>query len=365
MRLLPSRAGLYFLLAMCLFPRVGYLGVWGKLTAALDGMGLAVPSPKALRDLRRRIGAAPARRLFEFLAGPQGQPRTPGIMFGRYRKVSFDGCNSIKVPDTARNRAWLGKAYAPDGETGYPALHLMTLCETGTRALLGAGWQVALAGRREELLAEAAQATEAESWPEDAALVVPADVTSAASVAALFDAVNDRWGRLDLLVNNAGLFGPPAQVDELDLADWQRVVDTNLTGAFLCAHHAVKLMKAQAPRGGRIINNGSISAHVPRPNSVAYTATKHAITGLTKSTSLDGRKYDIACGQIDVGNALTEMTQRMQRGVPQANGTVIEEPTMDVQNVARAVVFMATVTPEANVQFLTVMATKMPFVGRG
>jgi NAD(P)-dependent dehydrogenase (short-subunit alcohol dehydrogenase family) len=167
-----------------------------------------------------------------------------------------------------------------------------------------------------------------------------------------------------VLFNNAG-FGAAAPIEELAFERWKAVIDTILTGSFLCTQEAFRIMKDQQPMGGRIINNGSISAHAPRPNSAAYTSAKHAITGLTKSTSLDGRKYDIACGQIDVGNALTEMTARMQRGVPQANGTVIEEPTMDVQNVARAVVFMATVTPEANVQFLTVMATKMPFVGRG
>ncbi|MGH7735649.1 MAG: SDR family oxidoreductase, partial [Gemmatimonadales bacterium] len=168
------------------------------------------------------------------------------------------------------------------------------LGRTIARTLLGAGWQVALAGRREELLAETAQPGPDPGWSAGSALVVPADVTSPPSVAALFDAVRDRWGRLDLLVNNAGLFGPAAQADEIDLADWRRVVDTNLTGAFLCAQHAVRMMKAQDPRGGRIINNGSISAHTPRPNSIAYTATKHAVTGLTKSLSLDGRAFDIA-----------------------------------------------------------------------
>jgi NAD(P)-dependent dehydrogenase (short-subunit alcohol dehydrogenase family) len=245
------------------------------------------------------------------------------------------------------------------------------------RALLGAGWQVALAGRREELLAEAAQAPDegagadeggdagAESWPAEAALVVPTDVTSADSVAALFDAVRDRWGRLDLLVNNAGLFGPPAQADELDLADWQRVVDTNLTGAFLCAQHAVRMMKAQDPQGGRIINNGSISAHTPRPNSIAYTATKHAITGLTKSLSLDGRPYGIACGQIDIGNAETELTKRFAQGVLQANGSMMAEPVFDSQYVADAVLYMASLPLDANVQFLTITATTMPFIGRG
>src|ERR1700719_3281397 len=208
------------------------------------------------------------------------------------------------------------------------------------RSLLGAGWQVALAGRRAELLEEAAQGAPA-SWPAEAALVVPADVTSAESVAALFAAVRHRWGRLDLLVNNAGLFGPAAQADEIDLADWQRVVDTNLTGAFLCAQHAVRLMKAQHPRGGRIINNGSISAHAPRPGSICYTATKHALTGLTKSLSLDGRAFGIACGQIDIGNAATEMTERFARGVPQADGSIAPEPVFDARYVAEAVVYMA------------------------
>ncbi|MDQ2816162.1 MAG: SDR family oxidoreductase, partial [Actinomycetota bacterium] len=203
------------------------------------------------------------------------------------------------------------------------------------------------------------------SWSGGSALVVPADVTSAASVAALFGAVDDRWGRLDLLVNNAGVFGPPAGVDELELADWQQVVDTNLTGSFLCAQHAVRMMKAQAPPGGRIINNGSISAHTPRPDSVAYTATKHAITGLTKSISLDGRRFGIACGQIDIGNAATELTERFSRGVRQANGTVAAEPTFDSRHVADAVLYMASLPLDANVQFLTITATTMPYIGRG
>jgi NAD(P)-dependent dehydrogenase (short-subunit alcohol dehydrogenase family) len=226
------------------------------------------------------------------------------------------------------------------------------------RALLGAGWQVALAGRRAEELHETAQAAES-------ALVVPTDVTSAPSVAALFDAVGERWGRLDLLVNNAGSFGPAAAVDEIDPADWQRVVDTNLTGAFLCAHHAVRMMKAQDPRGGRIINNGSISAHTPRPNSVAYTATKHAITGLTKSIALDGRASDIACGQIDIGNATTELTQRFSQGVLQADGSMAAEPTFDPRHVSDAVLYMASLPLDANVLFLTITATKMPYIGRG
>jgi NAD(P)-dependent dehydrogenase (short-subunit alcohol dehydrogenase family) len=228
--------------------------------------------------------------------------------------------------------------------------------------LLGAGWQVALAGRREEALHETVKTAEGSA---EAALVVPADVTSASSVAALFEAVRQRWGRLDLLVNNAGLFGPAAGVDEIELADWQRVVDTNLTGVFLCAQHAVRLMKAQDPRGGRIINNGSISAHTPRPNSIAYTATKHAVTGLTKSISLDGRAWNVACGQIDIGNAATELTERFSRGVLQANGSIAAEPTFDARHVADAVLYMASLPLDANVQFLTITATTMPYIGRG
>jgi len=227
--------------------------------------------------------------------------------------------------------------------------------------LLGAGWQVALAGRRADALHETVKA----AGSAEAALVVPADVTSASSVAAMFLAVQQRWGRLDLLVNNAGLFGPAAGVDEIELADWQRVVDTNLTGVFLCAQHAVRLMKAQDPRGGRIINNGSISAHTPRPNSIAYTATKHAVTGLTKSISLDGRAWNVACGQIDIGNAATELTERFSRGVLQANGSIAAEPTFDARHVADAVLYMASLPLDANVQFLTITATTMPYIGRG
>ena len=228
--------------------------------------------------------------------------------------------------------------------------------------LLGAGWQVALAGRRSEALLATARAGD---WPAEAALVVPADVTSASSVAALFERVQQHWGRLDLLVNNAGVFGPAAGVDEIELADWQQVVDTNLTGVFLCAQHAVRLMKAQDPRGGRIINNGSISAHTPRPHSIAYTATKHAVTGLTKSISLDGRAWNVACGQIDIGNAATELTERFSRGVLQANGSIAAEPTFDARHVADAVLYMASLPLDANVEFLTVMATTMPYIGRG
>jgi NAD(P)-dependent dehydrogenase (short-subunit alcohol dehydrogenase family) len=228
-------------------------------------------------------------------------------------------------------------------------------------ALAEEGFAVVVAGRRPEPLQ--AVVNEIESR-QGRALGVPTDVGNPDSVRALFARTKETYGRLDVLFNNAG-FGAAGPIEELPYERWKGVIDSILNGSFLCTQEAFKIMKEQKPMGGRIINNGSISAHVPRPDSAAYTSAKHAITGLTKSTSLDGRKYDIACGQIDVGNALTEMTQRMTRGVPQANGAVIVEPTMDVQNVARSVVFMATVTPEANVQFLTVMATKMPFVGRG
>jgi NAD(P)-dependent dehydrogenase (short-subunit alcohol dehydrogenase family) len=229
-------------------------------------------------------------------------------------------------------------------------------------ALLAGGWSVGLAGRRAELLEETA------GLAGDAAanaLPHPTNVADKASVDALFDAVRERFGRLDLLFNNAGTGAPPVPLEDLSLDHWKRVVDINLTGAFLCTQAAFRLMKAQEPRGGRIVNNGSISAHVPRPRSVAYTATKHAITGLTRSTSLDGRAYGIACGQIDIGNAGTEMTRAMSQGVMQADGSIAAEPVMDVAAVADAVLYMAGLPLEANVQFMTVMATDMPFIGRG
>ena len=229
-------------------------------------------------------------------------------------------------------------------------------------ALLQDGYSVVLAGRRKELLEAAAIEGKSSG---SRTLVVPTDVSDPLSVRALFARTKETFGRLDLLFNNAGTGAPPLPLEDLTYEQWKSVVDINLTGVFLCTQEAFKLMKSQQPRGGRIINNGSISAHAPRPNSAPYTATKHAITGLTKSTSLDGRKYDIACGQIDIGNAATPMTERMKKGVPQPDGSVAVEPTMDVQNVARAVVLMAGLPPDANVQFLTVMATKMPFVGRG
>ncbi len=229
-------------------------------------------------------------------------------------------------------------------------------------ALLEAGYRVVFAGRRLEPLETAI--AEAGATVEQA-LAVSADVGDPASVEALFAKTREVFGRLDLLFNNAGTNAPGIPLEDLSYEQWQAVVDANLTGSFLCTQQAFRLMKDQQPMGGRIINNGSISAHAPRPNSAPYTATKHAITGLTKTTSLDGRKYDIACGQIDIGNALTEMAARMADGVPQANGTIAQEPLMDVANVAAAVVHMASLPADANIQFLTVMATKMPFVGRG
>ena len=229
-------------------------------------------------------------------------------------------------------------------------------------ALMREGYAVVLAGRRKDRLEAAALEGKASGAR---TLIVPTDVGDPASVKALFAKTKAAFGRLDLLFNNAGMGAPPVPLEDLTYEQWKSVVDANLTGAFLCTQEAFKLMKSQEPRGGRIINNGSISAHAPRPNSAPYTSTKHAITGLTKSTSLDGRKYDIACGQIDIGNAATEMTARMKTGVPQAHGAVAVEPTMDVENVARSVVLMASLPLDANVQFLTVMATKMPFVGRG
>ncbi len=227
-------------------------------------------------------------------------------------------------------------------------------------ALIEAGYTTVLTGRRREQLDETAAHA-----PNGRALAVPADVADPASVEALFAAAVDAYGRIDVLFNNAGTNAPPLPFEDLTFAQWSGVVAVNLSGAFLCAQAAFRQMKAQSPQGGRIINNGSISAHAPRPNSAPYTASKHAITGLTKSISLDGRKYDIACGQIDIGNALTEMAAAMTKGVTQANGSVAIEPVMDVADVARAVVFMAGLPPAANVQFMTVMATKMPFVGRG
>ncbi|MGE5274813.1 MAG: SDR family oxidoreductase [Verrucomicrobiota bacterium] len=227
-------------------------------------------------------------------------------------------------------------------------------------ALAGAGFTVVLAGRRKELLEEGAAVAA------NGAIAVSCDVRDPGMVTRLFDEIDERFARLDLLFNNAGIGAPGVLLEELDLEDWRAAVDTNLTGAFLCTQNAFRIMKRQSPRGGRIINNGSISASVPRPNSAAYTATKHAVTGLTKATSLDGRAFDIACGQIDIGNAATDLTERFRTaGALQPDGTTRPEPTIDVEHVARAIVYMATLPLDANVQFMTVMATKMPYAGRG
>ncbi len=233
--------------------------------------------------------------------------------------------------------------------------------KAATLALLKDGWNVALAGRRSEPLQAVAQ----QSGAGARALVVSTDVAQAESVRALFEAAVQAWGRVDLLFNNAGVNAPGIPLEDLTLEQWKNVVDINFTGMFLCIQQAFRVMKAQSPRGGRIINNGSISAHAPRPNSIAYTATKHGVMGLTKTASLDGRKYDIVVGQIDIGNAGTEMAQRMAKGVPQANGEIAVEPLMDVAIVGQSVLYMANLPPEANVLFHTVMASKMPFVGRG
>ncbi|MEN3363099.1 MAG: hypothetical protein V7606_373 [Burkholderiales bacterium] len=228
-------------------------------------------------------------------------------------------------------------------------------------ALLREGYAVVLAGRRKEAL----EVTAREAVPGSRSLVVPTDVSDPASVRELFAQTEQAFGRLDVLFNNAGTGVPAMSLEETTYEQWQGAVGVNLTGAFLCTKEAFLLMKKQSPRGGRIINNGSISAHSPRPGTVSYTATKHAITGLTKAASLDGRKYDIACGQIDIGNAATEMTERMTKGVQQADGSIAVEPRMDADHVASAVVYMASLPLDANVQFMTVMATKMPFIGRG
>jgi NAD(P)-dependent dehydrogenase (short-subunit alcohol dehydrogenase family) len=229
-------------------------------------------------------------------------------------------------------------------------------------ALAADGWKIVLAGRRLKLLEATASAIEASGGK---AIAIPTDTADPLSVKELFQKTQTDFGRLDLLFNNAGTNAPGVSLEELTYEQWINVVNINLTGVFLCTQEAFKIMKDQSPMGGRIINNGSVSAHVPRPGSAPYTATKHAVTGLTRSTSLDGRKYDIACGQIDIGNALTEMAARMTKGVPQANGSTEVEPVMDVSNVGQTVVHMASLPADANIQFVTVMATKMPFIGRG
>ena len=233
-------------------------------------------------------------------------------------------------------------------------------------ALLADGWRVVFSGRQARTLEEAvSKAGDPFGDIAERAMVVQADVTDEASVAALFATIHQRWGRLDLLFNNAGLFAPKGLLEDIELSAWKAVVDTNLTGAFLCTQYAFRAMKSQDPQGGRIINNGSISAHAPRPNSAAYTATKHAMTGLTKSASLDGRKYNIAVGQLDIGNAATDMTTAFTQGVAQADGSIKVEPVMNVSHVAQALVYMANLPLSANVPFMTVMATQMPYLGRG
>jgi NAD(P)-dependent dehydrogenase (short-subunit alcohol dehydrogenase family) len=251
-------------------------------------------------------------------------------------------------------------------ETGKGRVAIVTgggsgIGKAAAKALLDGGWKVAIAGRR----ADALEAALKDLGAGDRGLAVATDVTDPAAVEALFRRTVEAFGRVDLLFNNAGMGLGGAALEDIAIEDWKRVVDTNLNGMFYCIREAFRVMKAQNPRGGRIINNGSISAHAPRPGSIAYTATKHAVTGLTKSASLDGRKYDIAVGQIDIGNALTELAARMSKGVPQANGEIAVEPLMDVSIVGQSVLYMANLPLEANVLFHTVMATKMPFVGRG
>jgi NAD(P)-dependent dehydrogenase (short-subunit alcohol dehydrogenase family) len=228
-------------------------------------------------------------------------------------------------------------------------------------ALLKDGYSVAVVGRRKELLDK----TASDSGAKDRCLVLPADLAKPDEVKRVFQELKQKWGRLDVLFNNAGMGAPAIPMEDLTFEQWKQVVDINLTAMFLCSQEAIRIMKSQSPKGGRIINNGSISAHAPRPYSVPYTATKHAVTGLTKCISLDGRKHDIACGQIDIGNAATEMTERMTKGVPQPNGEMMVEPRMDVAHVGSAVLYMANLPLDANVQFMTIMASKMPFVGRG
>ncbi|HKC12925.1 MAG TPA: SDR family oxidoreductase [Vicinamibacteria bacterium] len=234
--------------------------------------------------------------------------------------------------------------------------------KAATLALLNDGYRVVLAGRRQDVLEQTAR----DAGPAGArTLTVPTDVTDPSAVSALFARTKEAFGRLDVLFNNAGKGAPPVPIEDLTYEQWKRVVDVNLNGMFLCSQEAIRMMKSQDPRGGRIINNGSIAAHSPRPNSAPYAATKHAVTGLTKCVSLEGRKHDIACSQIDVGNALTELASKMATGVPQADGSIKVEPLMDVAHVGRAVLYMANLPLDANVQFMTIMATKMPFVGRG
>ncbi|QRE77663.1 SDR family oxidoreductase [Methylobacterium aquaticum] len=322
---------------------------------------MAVPKTAALP-----LGDAPTRgwrfhsrvgRCWQPGALPFGARAAVGGAFGLVYAGPCERCEAPQSSTTKGRR----------GEMSTQKVALVTGAGSGVgRAvalgLADAGYDVVLSGRRPEPLQAVAAEIEAKGRR---ALAQPTDIGDEASVIELFRRVEETFGRLDVLFNNAGIGAPPVELDELPVATWKAVVDTNLTGAFLCTQGAFRLMKTQQPRGGRIINNGSISAHVPRPFSAPYTATKHAITGLTRSTSLDGRAHDIACGQVDIGNAATDMTVRMQAGVPQPDGSTRPEPTMDAKHVADAVVYMASLPLDANVQFMTVMATKMPFIGRG
>jgi NAD(P)-dependent dehydrogenase (short-subunit alcohol dehydrogenase family) len=283
----------------------------------------------------RALGIRPR---FQSGAPPRGESRRPGHVDRSPERCVEEMTDKVAIVTGAGSG--IGRAVA--------------------HGLAAAGYRVALAGRRAAELEETAR-----NAPASRCLAVPTDITDPAGVEALFLSAKERFGRLDLLFNNAGMGTPPVPLEELTVEQWRGVVDLNLNGSFYCTQWAFRLMKAQTPRGGRIINNGSLSAAVPRPFSAPYTATKHAITGLTRSTSLDGRAYNIACGQIDIGNAESPMTARMKDGVPQADGTVRAEPTMAVQNVVDAVLFMASLPLDANVQFMTVMATRMPFIGRG
>src|SRR5215218_5502685 len=317
----------------------------------------------------------PQSRTWSLVAVP-AMATSPSLVGVRPSTVVYPlppGCSPEPVFRAVQpTRGWLGTVGSPGTSGGRVADHLPRIAVvTGAgsgigagvaHALAGDGWVVVLAGRRREALASVAQGGAELPGVLDPA---PTDVTDEASVRALFDRTVERYRRLDLLFNNAGTFSPARELDAIPLAEWNAAVAVNLTGAFLCTREAFRVMRHQRPRGGRIINNGSISAHAPRPRSAAYTATKHAITGLTRSTALDGRAYDIACGQIDIGNAATDLTEAMASGALQADGSVRPEPRMDVADVARAVRYMANLPLDANVATMTVMATKMPFIGRG
>ena len=333
--------------------RGGFAGARAGLTHQIaprqqDRNGLALDR-RGLLVAKRGHGGQKGRAEAECV-----EAEVRGILRGRFHPDELTGRRRGAQGDGEDRMATTGKVAVVTG-AGSGIGRAVAL------GLAADGYRVVLAGRRAEALAE----TIGRSATPEAMLAVPTDVTRPDSVRTLFDRAVAAFGRVDMLFNNAGVSAPGVPLEDLAFEQWQAVVDTNLTGPFLCTQQAIRVMKAQLPKGGRIINNGSISATAPRPNSAPYTATKHAITGLTKSTSLDGRKHDIACGQIDIGNAATEMAAKMATGVPQANGTIAVEPLIDVDHVVRAVVYMASLPLEANVQFLTVMATKMPLVGRG